>query len=322
MIFFDDRKQSVFAKPRTCKKNVFNSQMNHGDMFSGKTSKRLKLFRPFLAAAAFCMSAVAQQKVPPAKSGPPPVPVFDVKLTPDLNLSIALPDNMLVLWTQCDDVGNPYADVMTLAQPFRQTVAFTQKGVVMFATNQMTDIPEPQMGPTFVAGSAVYAVVTGVENAKKEEVTGNDEAGKEVTWTKTNGESRSYIARFDSDGSYRGALKLDTGFQPAQLAAFGSGDFAAVGVDESKTLRVGVMNSRGQLWEYLQLPKDITDRPKKSFDRIGSASVDVIAMFASFSSYHGNVLLVSSGDVAPIYEIRETGELRAVRVKAPNDHSN
>jgi hypothetical protein len=116
---------------------------------SGINRRRLnhescRLFRSLLATALFCMSAAAKQKAPPAKPEPPPVPVFDVKLTPDPNLSIALPDNMLVLWTQCDDVGNPYADVMTLAQPFRQTVAFTRKGVVMFATNQMTDIPEPK----------------------------------------------------------------------------------------------------------------------------------------------------------------------------------
>jgi hypothetical protein len=255
---------------------LFDSELSNGVVFSGQAFKGAMLFRSLLAVALFCISTFAQQKVPLPKAGPLPVPVLDVKLSPDPNLSIALPDNMLVLGTQCDTDGNPYADVMTLAPPFRQTVAFTKKGVVMFATNQMTDIPEAQMLPSFVAGSGVYAIVAGIENAKKEEVTAKDDDGKEVKWIRTSGESRAYIARFDADGSYRGALKLDAGFQPIQLAAFGSGDFAAAGVDENKTPRVGVLNSRGQLLEYLRLPKDITDRPKsteKSFDRFGSASI-------------------------------------------------
>ena len=74
--------------------------------------------------------------------------------------------------------------------------------------------------------------------------------------------------------------------------------------------------------KYLQLPKDITENPKraeKSFASSGlSASVDVIAILAQLHPYNGNVLLVRVGSATPIYEIRESGEVRPVRVKIPN----
>jgi hypothetical protein len=280
----------------------------------------IRLFRPFLATLLLCVSVTAQQKVPPAKPSPPAVPVFDVKLSLDPNLSVGLPDDMPAISTQCDADGNPY--VYTFGPSGRQILGLTPKGVITFATNQMTDIPEPAAGDFFVADSAVYVLVTGIEYARKDEVAYKDEAGQETKQLETKGESGDYIARFDSDGSYRGALKLDAGFHPIQVAAFGSGNFVLAGLDEGKTPRVGLFNSSGQLVKYLELAKDITDRPKsaeKSFEHSGlHASVDVIAMFAKFYSYHGNVLLVRAGNTTPIYEIRESGEVRAVRVKAPN----
>lgn len=291
------------------------------------TLKRAKCrsFRLSLAVALLCVSVAAQRKVPPTKPSSSAVPLFDVKLSPDPNLSIGLPDDMLVISTQCDTDGNPY--VWTLGPSGRQILGFTPKGVITFATNQMTDIPEPSAGDFFVAESALYVLVSGIDNARKEEVIYKDEAGKETKQLETKGESRDYIARFDRDGAYRGALKLDFNFRPMQLSAFESGNFVIAGVDDNSTPRVGLLNSSGQLMKYLQLPKDITDRQKsteKSFERSGlhapglHASVDVIAMFAKFYSYKGNVLLVRAGNTTPIYEIRESGEVRAVRVKTPS----
>jgi hypothetical protein len=41
-------------------------------------------------------------------------------------------------------------------------------------------------------------------------------------------------------------------------------------------------------------------------------------MFAQFHAYNGNMLLVRAAIETPIYEIRESGEVRAVRVKLPS----
>jgi hypothetical protein len=280
-----------------------------------------------LATAFRSLPAEGQQKAPSTAPSLAAIPTARVKMSPDTDLSMALPDKALVLSTQCDSDGNPYVEILSLAAPWRQVIAFKNKSVVTFAMNQMTDTPDPHMGPVFVTDSQIYAIVSGTENAKKEEVISHDEAGKEIKYSRTIGDPRHYIARFDSDGTYRGALKLDAGFKPIQIAAFGSGDFAVGGVDENDTPRVAVLNSRGGFVEYLELPKDISDRPKstaKAFDQAMGASADspaVIAMFASFRSYNGNVLLVRSGSVAPVYEIRETGAARAVKIKSPGNLS-
>ena len=199
-------------------------------------------------------------------------------------------------------------------------LASRRKGVVAFATNQMTGVPEPKV-VNFFTGLSLYVLVTGIENARNEEVVDRDEQGRETKRLETKGELRDYIARFDRDGSYRGSMKLDSNFHPVQLAAFDSGSLVIAGLDENRIPRIGLLNSSGQLLKYLKLPKDITDTSKsaeRSFARSGlPAPVDVIAMFAQFYSNRGNVLLVRAGTATPIYEIRESGEVRAVRVKIP-----
>src|SRR6266700_1472397 len=147
--------------------------------------------------------------------------------------------------------------------------------------------------------------------------------GQESKRVVTKGALRSYIARFDRDGTYKGALKLDSGLRPMQLAAFDSGSFVVAGVDEKKMSRVGLLNSSGQMGEYLQLPKDLTDRPKsaeKSYAAStgATASVEVIAAFSQFYPHNGKVLLIRGVDTVPLYEIRESGEVRTVRLKLPN----
>jgi hypothetical protein len=247
--------------------------------------ERCQLPKLLLATALLCASATAQQiqpKAPPAKPSPPPVPVFDVQLSPDPNLSISLPDNMLMHSEGCDADGNPY--VKTFGSAGMQVFGFTGKGLVTFETSKMTDIPEPSLRNLFVSSSGIYVLVTGLENVRNEEVTVKNADGQESKRVEKKGESRDYIARFDLDGSYKGALKLDSDFHPMQLATFDSGTFVVAGMDQNKTPRVGLLNSSGQLLKFLQLPKDITDRPKsaqKSFAASGqSASVDVIAMLS------------------------------------------
>jgi hypothetical protein len=273
-----------------------------------------------LAILLFGSLALAQQKPRASKASLPSIPVFDVKLSPDQNVSIPLADSMPVISTQCDDDGNPY--IKTFGPDGLQILGITPKGIIAFATNQMTDIPQPTASNFFVGSTGFYILVRGIENARKEEVIEKDEQGREWKRLKTKGESIDYIARFDRDGSYRGSLKLDNNFHPMQLAAFSSGTFVIAGLDEDRIPRVGLFNSGGQLVKYLQLPKDITDDPKraeKSFANSElSASVDVIAMLAQLYPYNGNVLLVRAGSATPIYEIRESGEVWPVRVKIPN----
>jgi len=285
------------------------------------------LLKRLLATMLLCVIAAAQQKTlqktPPAKPAPPPIPVFDIKLTPDDSaVSIAYPDNAPMIPALCDANGNPFVKVY--GTDGMHILAFTPKGAIPFDTRQITDVPEPELtNYFFVRSSGIFLLVLGMENTRKEEQSIIDEQGREGKRLVTKGEYRYYIARFDRDGTYKGALKLDSGFHYQQLAAFDSGVFVVAGLDENNTPRVALLNSSGQMLTYVQLPKDITDRPKsaaKSFEAsFGStASMDVITGSSQFFSYNENVLLERAGNIAPIYEIRESGEVRAVRLKIPN----
>ncbi|HKW19600.1 MAG TPA: hypothetical protein VJO35_18975 [Terriglobales bacterium] len=258
-------------------------------------------------------SAHSQHQHSPGKLSPPPVPVFEVHLSADPNLSVTFPQDLPVIATQCDSDGAPYVKVAGVDG--WEILGFTSKGVITFATSQMTDIPQPRI-ENFYVGSSVYVLVTGLDNARQEEVVDTDEEGKPVKFVRTKGDPIDYIARFDRDGSYRGALKLDSDFHPLQVAAFDSGTFVAAGLDGSNKPRVALMNSSGQILKYLEMPKNLESvkSSERSFSDSGS---DVIAMFTQVYSDNKLVLLVRAGTTL-IYEIQESGEVKAVKAMLPS----
>lgn len=269
-----------------------------------------------------CGSAIGQNG-----PGEPPVrdliPVFDVHFSTDSAVSVPLlADYGFGVVRQCGAHGLPY--IWLLSQNGMEVAGFTADGIATFETSKMTDVPEPRTGKFFVSESGVYVLVTGLENARKETVTETDENGKVLGHrTQTTGEPHQYIARFGTDGSYKGAIELDLPFKAYQIAAFESGNFLIAGLDGQKQPRVAAVNSSGQLQTFVELDKDASGRPKSAqaaFKKsLGDdASMDVVAMFAQFVPYHGNVLLVRSRTSTPIYEIRDGGDARAVKVKAPN----
>lgn len=279
-------------------------------------SGRMKPARSLLhvsLAIVVATSAHGQHQHSPNKLSPPSVPVFEVRLSADPNLSVTFPQTLPAIATQCDSDGAPYVKVAGVDG--WEILGFTSKGMVTFAKSQMTDIPQPTINNFFV-GSSVYVLVTGIENARQEEVVATDEDGKPVKFLRTKGEPRDYIARFDRDGSYRGALKLDSDFHPLQLAAFDSGTFVAAGLDGSKKPQVALLNSSGLILKYLEMPKNLESvkSGEKSFPESGG---DVIAMFTQLYSDDGLVVLVRDG-TRLIYEIQESGEVRAVKAMLPS----
>ena len=278
-------------------------------------SGRMKPARSLLnVSLAIVVSASAHGQHPhsPGKLSPPSAPAFEVRFSADLNLSVTFPQALPAIATQCDLDGAPYVKVA--AADGWEILGFTSKGVVTFAKSQMTDIPQPSIENFFV-GPSVYVLATGIENARQEEVVYTDEEGKPLKLLQTKGEPRDYIARFDRDGSYRGALKLDSDFHPLQVAAFDSGTFVAAGLDGSKKPRVVLLNSSGQILKYLEMPKnqESVKSAEKSFPESGG---EVIAMFTQLYSDDGIVLLVRAGTTL-IYEIQESGEVRAVKAMLP-----
>ncbi len=278
-----------------------------------------------------CLAALGQSK--PAKPAPsadsavskPAISVFDVKLTPDPDLSTPYDDRMPSNSDGCDADGAPYIRVFKLIPRDISVLRLGPKEIVTFSVNKITDVAEPTMADDFISGSSLYMLVEG--DAHKEKVVKQLEDGNREVYWETKGEPRSYIARFDSDGSYKGSLKLDLPFHATRLSGFESGGFVAAGFDEGKVWRVALLDSSGTMLKYVDFPKEKEKSPEKSFERSFGNTGDsgaisfMFAALASFFPYHGSVLYVRGHSGAPIYEIQESGEVRTIKIKAPSGYA-
>ena len=278
--------------------------------------------RLILAVALLWATATAQQDAASRgatskpKAAPPPPPVYNLVLSPNPDISTTVPEEIKPDVEQCDGSGNPYFSVER--DDDLQFVGLTSKGVVTFTASKITDIPSPHMKKAFVAPSAFLALTIGAEPGKQE----GQEESNPVKDFMAKGESRIYVARFDLDGSYKGALRLDLKLLPMQFAAFESGNFLIAGLDQSNVARVALMDPSGELLRYLELPKDIAENPKavesscgNSFLTMFCGDMSSVAMSAGFVPYKGNILFLRGLDSSRIYEIRDSGEVRMVKIK-------
>jgi hypothetical protein len=226
----------------------------------------------------------------------------------------------------CDSDGAPYIRVFKLIPHEMSILQFGPKEIVTFSASKITDVAEPTTIDDFHSDSRLYMLVEG--DAHKQKVVKQLEDGSQKVHWETKGEPRSYIARFDGDGSYKGSLKLDLPFHPTRLSGFESGGFVTAGFDEDKIWRVALLDSSGGLLKYVEFPKEKEKSLEKSFERsFGSPAGDsdvgsfLFAALASFFPYHGRVLYVRGHSGAPIYEISESGEVRVIKIKAPGGHA-
>ena len=234
--------------------------------------------------------------------------------------------NAAVFAEGCDASGDPYVQVDRIVPPRSiEILKFDPNGIVTFETGKITDIVEPKWIADFVSDSTLYMLVEG--DTRTEQHTKKFDDGKEGTYWDTKGEPHYYIAQFDSDGSYKGASKLDLPFRPTRLSGFASGSFLTTGFDENKMLRIALLDSRGQLLRYIEFPKEKQEPAEKTVERsLGlAASPEVAAMtlsgLVSFFPYQGNVLYVRGRSGAPIYEISAGGEAKSLKIKAPEAYS-
>jgi len=195
---------------------------------------------------------------------------------------------------------------------------------VTFLASQMTDIPTPSAHGAFISESAVYVGADSIENPEQQVETLEDEEGHKLTLRRTTGKRHQYIARFDKDGTYKGVIKLDLPFYVYTFAAFGSGTLVAQGMDENEIPRIALLDSSGQLIRYLQLEKDMTavsEVPKKELNYGGgSADPGAIVMDSRFIPSQTGILFLRSLASMRVYEIQESGEVRAVKIKPPEGY--
>ncbi len=252
-------------------------------------------------------------------------PLSYVKLSNEPRISLPYPDTTPTFLKRCDQEGNVYS--WMLGSNGLEIVGFTRDGIKEFSASAITDIPEASINRFFPTDSGIEVLVNGIENVKKKTVTeriaGTDEKVQRV---KKEGERVYYIARFSKDGSYKSAVKLEIPrFQPYQIGAFQSGNYLVAGVEDDNVPRLYMVNSSGQPIKVLELPGDINEKSKSLRNVLGpgseSTSIGVAAMFANLTGYRDKLLFVRSGLSPIVYEIRDSGEIRATKLHMPSGYN-
>lgn len=287
--------------------------------------------RILIFAVLLCALETAGAQANKASNAPPksPLPVLEIALSPDDDYEPLLVSKD---WKQarnvgnsCDGDGNLY-----LLRPGMGVVGLTPKGLVSFLTDKMTDIPHA--GTTFVhldpsiSPSGISFRVTGVDDAKVETTTWTDEKGHNHVDRNVDNATVNYIARFDKDGTYKGALKLDLPFVVYQFAAFDSGNLIAQGMDQNRVPRIALLDASAQFLRYLDLRKDISTWRSASGEDIKcngcAADIGSVALNGYFTPWRGKILFkreLTGG--ARVYEIQDGGEVRVVDIKAPEGYN-
>lgn len=255
------------------------------------------------------------------------IPLLHIKLTDNSKVSLPYPDTLPTLVKQCDNDGNVYSSIF--GSNGLDIAGFTEDGIRVFSASAITDVPEASINRFFITDSGVEVLVTGIENVKKKIVTdtiaGTDQKVQRV---KKEGDTVYYIARFAKDGTYKSAVELDIPrLVPYQIGAFPSGNYILAGIKDDTEPLLFLVNSSGQAVKLLELPGDIAEGSKAlqtffSSDRGSDPTpVSVAAMFASILSYRDKVLFVRTGMNPIVYEIRDGGEIRAIKLHLPSGYS-
>jgi hypothetical protein len=276
-----------------------------------------------------CSPAVAQKSsADKPKPAPRPIPTFDVKFEPDPKLSLPFDEagSPAIFAEGCDANGSPYVRVNRVIPPGNaQVLKFDAKGIITFETSKISDIIEPKSVSDFAADSDLYMLVEG--DTRTERRTRKLESGENSTYWEKSGEPKFYIARFDADGSYKGATKLDLPFRPQRLSGFKSGDFLASGLDENHMQHVALLDWRGQWLRDIEFPKEKKEPVQKTFARVSglTASSDLAAMMTSgltsLFQYRGSILYIRGRSDAPSYEIHDGGEVILAKIKSPDGYA-
>lgn len=198
------------------------------------------------------------------------------------------------------------------------------KSVVTFSTEKIVDVSNPEVGSFFLSDSALFLRVTGEEDLKSFRATGRTPQGEVVTSSgKKGSRTYDYIAKFDLDGTYRGATKLDLPFRPLQIAAFSSKGFLVSGMDDvAKEPRLALARWNGQFERYVELPKqsDAKDDAAPAQSRFGTDDRGWAITGIQLTSYDGKILLQRIENPI-VYEIALSGEVRTIRLKIPQGFS-
>jgi len=215
----------------------------------------------------------------------------------------------------------------------RDLVSISNDGqtVVRFSPFRISDVDNPSFNYYFATKSDVY-ILTRSSIPQNGTVKLRTPTGEIVTQPKVL--ARDYIVQFQRDGTYVKSIPLDLTFYPRQIGVFPSGGFLVAGSAKDGTFKpvIALLKSSGEFDRYLELKGDIhlADANNKN-DANDPTALPIRATRLedrekSLSAAVGlsvivpdgrNLLLVRSGQKAPIFSVSPGGEVRAVNPEVP-----
>jgi hypothetical protein len=206
------------------------------------------------------------------------------------------------------------------------------KTVTRFGKEKINDIPRPSLLSTFLVASDVYILTSG-----------SVPLGYEAKWRTSKGEVGSqqatkkstFVAHFQRDGTYAGAVRLDLPFQPLHLGVFADGDFLIAGaVPSTMEPRVAIVGSNGQLLRFVELKGDVhaqeeSDVSGKSQDPTalprfkpsqGAPESLFDVVYGSQIARDGMNLLLFRPTNGPVFSVSRSGEVRVHKLKVEGNY--
>jgi hypothetical protein len=232
----------------------------------------------------------------------------------------------------CDPAGRVILRMATPESGVEDPVSVSKDGrtVVRFGREKISDVPSPVLISIFVNGSDVYVLTGGTTplgHQDKMVTRKGDVIVSEAT------RSSKYIAHFERDGTYAGAVPLDLPFKPARLGVFENGDFLIAGGEPSTDEpRLAIVGSNGQLRRFVELKGDVHGQVESgasgkgkdptALPRFGPPGTPSLfnAVYLSQIAKEGPNLLLFRPMNGPVFSISPSGEVTAHELKVKGDY--
>jgi hypothetical protein len=189
-------------------------------------------------------------------------------------------------------------------------------------SSSINDLSDFQTADVFPADSGIYFLLQGAKEPPGERGPGKSPSGIPLK------DYRYYLARFDMDGSYKGATKLDRECDLSRpgrcemrhIAVFPSGDMLATEPDpDTSTLRVLYLKSSGEMVKQIEVPA--SDKVLDLGDAHSSPNLEQVAkMYISsvyFTPVGNNIVIWRANSDDPVVEVTQGGGVREVPIQIP-----
>jgi hypothetical protein len=258
------------------------------------------------------------------------------KLTLDETSTVdvpSLPADSIGAPLLCDPDGRIVFRLATPGSGIEDPVSASRDGktVIRFSREKIIDIPRPSLVSVFLLGSGLYAL-TRSGTALGYETTLRTPSGEIVTQHPSM--SGYYVAHFESDGTYAGAVSLDLPFHPLRLGTFDNGDFLIAGVAPTYEPRLAIVASNGQFRRFVELEGDVHAQDDSStsdkgmqkdptalsrFGPPGTPSLNEALGLSQFAKDGPNLLLFRPMN-GPVFSISPSGEVKIHKLQVPSDY--